>query len=141
MSFAAVSVDKTDTSEFIINDLSRSRTQYEIWWTRSESNRPHSACKASSPPWYMPAHSRTHFNVAGHTRTRFTDLVLNSLVGYPGNDPGWVQYHRIYSPGRLLNGLLPQVPISLRVIVNEHLVVTSVIYRHPLLSQLKFIFR
>jgi hypothetical protein len=26
------------------------------WWTGSESNRPQLACKASSPPWNMPAH-------------------------------------------------------------------------------------
>lgn len=28
-----------------------------FWWTTRESNPPHSACKAPSPPWNMPAHS------------------------------------------------------------------------------------
>lgn len=33
-------------------------------WSVSELNRPHDACKALSPPWYMTPHVRLSFLVS-----------------------------------------------------------------------------
>lgn len=59
-----------------------------IGWTRWESNPPHSACRAVSPPWYMLAHTSAFspYSSAGRGNPRTSECARGkrTQIGNPG---------------------------------------------------------